>query len=370
VLTVASTSVTLFLMMILVSFVSISSEVGSTLRVYNRLISMGSQGFAQKVPVARVKEIGNMDGVAAVTPFIWYGGKYGEEVVPFAQFGIDADTIFKIYDELTVPADQLKAFQEDKAGCVVGRKLAEDHGWKLGDPLPLKADLYPFNLTLTIRAIYDGPSNRDRRMVMFHWAYLDDGLKRDFQGQGAGNAGIIVIKCKNADVMAGLAQKIDEAYASSDSPMKSQSEEAFNQMFNEMLRGYQLIIGGIGMAVVVSLIFVAGNAMAMALRERNTEIAVLKAIGFQKGQVLFIVLAEAMIVSGLGGILGSFGSKLLFDTVDIARYTAGFLPFFYVSLTTAMIGVTLSLLVGFFSGLIPAILAAQSSVINGLRKVV
>jgi putative ABC transport system permease protein len=370
VLTVASTSVTLFLLMILVSFVSINGEVASTLRVFNRIIVMSSQGFAQPVPIARVREIAAIDGVVATTPFSWYGGKYGEEVVPFAQFGIDPDTIFTIYDELTIPPDQLKAFREDKAGCVIGKKLAEDRGWKIGDPLPLKGDIYPFNLNMTIRGIYDGPANRDRRMVMFHWAYLDEGMKRDFPSNRSGNAGIVVVKCKNGDVMASLGKKIDEAYRNTDTPTRTQTEEAFNKMFGEMIQGFHILIGGIGLAVVFSLIFVAGNAMAMALRERTTEIAVLKAIGFGKNQVLFLVLAEAMIVSGIGGVLGSFGCKLLCDVVDVAKFTAGFLPFFYVSLTTALIGVTLSLIVGFCSGLVPAVLAARSSVINGLRKVV
>ena len=165
---------------------------------------MNSQGFAGPVPIARVAEVAAMDGVVAASPFSWYGGKYGEETMPFAQFGVDPDTIFTIYDELTIPPDQLKAFQEDQAGCVIGRKLAEDRGLKVGDPLPLKGDIYPFDLNLTIRAIYDGPANRDRRMCMFHWDYLDEGLKRDAKGQGSGNAGIIVVKCKNGDVMTSL----------------------------------------------------------------------------------------------------------------------------------------------------------------------
>jgi putative ABC transport system permease protein len=311
-----------------------------------------------------------MDGVAAVTPFSWYGGKYGEETMPFAQFGVDANTIFTIYDELTIDPEQLKGFQEDKAGCVIGRKLAEDRNLKVGDPLPLKGDLYPFDLNLTIRGIYDGPPNRDRRMCMFHWGYLDEGLKRDFQTSRSGNAGIVVVKCKDADRMASLCKKIDAAYANTDTPTRTQTEEAFGKMFGEMMRDLQWLIAGIGMAVVVSLIFVAGNAMAMALRERTTEIAILKAIGFDRSLVLFLVLAEAVLVAGLGGLLGSFGCKFLCDAVDVAQYSAGTLPFFYVSWTTAIEGLVVSLLIGLASGFVPAVLAARLSVIQGLRKVV
>jgi putative ABC transport system permease protein len=369
-LTVASTAVTLFLMMILISFFAINGEVAESLRIYNRIVTMNSQGFAGMVQISRVREIAAMDGVLAATPFSWYGGKYGEESMPFAQFGVDADTIFTIYDELDLPEAQLKAFREDKAGCVIGRKLAQDRGLKLGDRLPLKGDLYPFDLNLTIRGIYDGPPNRDRRMCMFHWAYLDEGLRRDFQGQMSGNAGVIVVKCKDADRMSSLCRKIDAGYLNTDAPTRTQTEEEFGKMFGEMMRDLQWLIGAIGMAVVVSLIFVAGNAMAMALRERTTEIAILKAIGYEKGLILYLVMAEAVLVAGVGGVLGSFGCKVLCDVVDVARFSAGTLPFFYVSWTTALTGLLVSLLIGLASGLVPALLAARLSVIQGLRKVV
>ncbi|HMB04124.1 MAG TPA: ABC transporter permease, partial [Isosphaeraceae bacterium] len=353
-LTVASMTICLFLMVILVSFISINDEVSGSLRAYNRIIVMSSQGFAGLVPIARVNEVAAMDGVIAATPFRWYGGKYGEETMPFAQFGVDPDTVFTIYDELTIPPDQLKAFQGDKAGCVVGKRLAEDRGWNVGDPLPLKGDLFPLNLNLTIRGIYDGPPNRDRRMVMFHWGYLDEGLKRDPQGVGmAGNAGIVVAKCGSGDRMAGLARRIDALYLNSDTPTRTQTEEAFGKMFSEMLGDLKLVIEIIGLVVVVALVLVAGNAMAMALRERTTEVAVLKAIGFGKPLVLMMVLAEAMTISGLGGIIGALGSKLLFDFVDASKYTGGFLPFFYISWSTALIGLAASLLIGFLSGVIP-----------------
>lgn len=369
-LTIASTGVTLFLMMILVSFFTINGEVAKGLGEYNRIVAMNAQGFAGMLPISRVREIAAQDGIVAATPFSWYGGKYGEEQMPFAQFGVDPNTIFAIYDELTIPADQLKAFQEDKAGCVIGSKLAEDRGWKVGDPLPLKGDIYPFDLNLTIRGIYDGPHDRDRRMCMFNWDYLDEGLKRDAGGQGAGNAGVIVAKCKESGQMAALCRKIDAEYLNTDKPSRTQSEEAFGAMFSEMMRDLQWLIAAIGMAVLVSLIFVAGNAMAMALRERTTEVAILKAIGFNRSLVLNLVLAEAVLVAGIGGLIGSFGCKLLCDVVDVSRYSAGTLPFFFVSWRTALSGLLVSLLIGLLSGIVPAVTAARRSVIQGLRKVV
>ena len=369
VLTVASMAISLFLMMILVSFFTINDEVSASSRVYNRLVTLSSQGFGGKVPVARVNEIAAMDGVIAATPFSWYGGKYNDETMPFAQFGVDPATFLTVYNEFTMPPDQVKAWQADKAGCVIGSKLAEDRKIKVGDPLPLQGDIYPFDLQLVVRGIYDGPSNRDRRMCLFHWQYLDDGLKR-ISERASGNAGCIVIRCKSGDALASFCRKVDTQYLNSDTPTRTQTEEAFSKMFVEMLGDLKGMMRNIGLAVCLSLVLVSGNAMAMALRERTTEVAVLKAIGFGRQLVLFLILAEAMIVSGVGGLIGTVGCKLFFDVVDLSKYAGGFLPLFFVPWSTALMGLAVSLLIGFASGLIPAARAAQLSVIDGLRKVV
>jgi putative ABC transport system permease protein len=369
VLTVSSLTISLALAMVLISFSTINGEVSRSARGLNRIIVMSSQGFAQPVPSARLAEIAAMPGVEVVTPFSWYGGKYNEEVTPFAQFGVDPATFFKVYNEMTLPADQLKDWQDDKSGCVIGRKLAEDRKIKLGDKLPLKDGAYPFNLDLTVRGIFDGPPNRDLRACYFHWSYLDEGLKR-MGGAGASNAGVIVILCKDERQMASLARKIDANYENSDSPTRTQSEEAFGQMFAEMAGDFQWIIVSIGLAVGISLLCVSANAMAMALRERTTEVAVLKAIGFSKPLIVALILGESLLIAGIGGLIGAIGIKLFCDVVDLSKYSAGFIPFFYVPWTTALGGLVVALGIGAISGLFPAIQASRLSVVNGLRKVV
>lgn len=369
-LTIASTGVSLFLMMILFSFFAVNGEAGASSRVYNRVVTLNSQGFAGMLPIVRVREIAALDGVSAATPFCWFGGKYNSETMPFAQFGVDPETFLKVYDEFTMPADQIKKWRDDKAGCIIGRKLAKERNIKVNDPLPLEGDGYPFNLKLTVRGIYDGPDNRDLRMCLFNWTYFDDELKAASQGKVSGNAGCIVTKVKDGDLVASICKKVDASYVNSDNPTRTQTEEAFGKMFMEMLGDLQGMVRWIGMAVILSLVLVSANALAMALRERTTEVAVLKAIGFNRQLILFLILSEAMIVSGIGGLIGAVGSKFLFDAVDVSRYSAGFLPFFYVPWITALVGLAVSLLIGFTSGLIPAIGAARLSVVNGLRKVV
>lgn len=369
-LTIASVAISLFLMTMLVTYLAINNEVRGTVKAYNRIITMSSQGFAQPVPIAEVARIGAMEGIEAASPLLWYGGKYQEETLAFAQFGIDGDTIFKIYDEYSIPPDQLKSFQQDRSGCVIGRKLSAERNLKIGDRIPLKGDIYPFDMNLTVRAIYDGPENRDLRACWFHWEYLEEGLKRDFKGKGAGNAGAVVAKCKDGDSIPTLCKKIDTLSLNSDTPTRTQSEEAFLKMFSEFAGDLRVLIRNVGLAVVFSLLCVSGNAMAMALRERTREVAVLRAIGFGKLLILFLVLAESVFVAVLGGVVGSIGSKFLFDFFDVSRYSAGFLPFFYVSWTTALAGLAVAATIGLLSGIVPAALAVRNSVIDGLRKVV
>ena len=368
-LTIASLSVSLALAMVLISFETINGEMSQSVRGFNRIIVMSSQGFGLPVPFARVAEIQAMPGVEAVSPFSWFGGKYNEEVMPFAQFGVDPSVFFKIYDEFTIPAEQVRDWSEDKASCVIGRKLADERKIKIGDPFPLKDGAYPFNLNLTVRGIYDGPSNRDLRACYFNWYYFDEGLKKISVGS-SGNAGVIIVRCKDEGQMAGLVRKIDEGYDNSDSPTRTQSEEAFGQMFAEMAGDFKWIIVAIGLAVGTSLLCVSANAMAMALRERTTEVAVLKAIGFGKSLVVMLILAESIIIAGIGGLLGAIGIKLFCDVVDLSRYSAGMLPFFYVPWSTAVGGLLVALGIGTFSGLFPALRASRLSVVNGLRKVV
>ena len=370
-LAIGSTTMCLFLMMILFSYLSVSGAVGAQLKTSRRLVTMSSQGFAQPVPVARLNEIAAMDGVEATTTFSWFGGKYKSEIMPFAQFGVTPETMFAIYDEIAPPSDQIAAFKADKKGCVIGRKLAEERNIKIGEPLPLEGNGYPFNLDLVVRGIFDGPSNRDLRTCYFHWDYMNEEFKKVAgTSKMIDNAGVIMVKCKPGASIVGIKEKIDSSYTNSDTPTRTQTEEAFAAMFAEMAGDLRGMILWIGVAVLFSLIFVAANAMAMALRERTTEVAVLKAIGFDRSLVINLILAESILVTAIGGVLGAFGAKLLFDTIDLSRYSVGALPFFYVPWSLAFMGIGVSILIGFVSGVFPAIGAARISVINGLRKVV
>jgi len=366
-LTILSVGFSLALMTVLHGYMAMQAAWGNEAKKYNRVVVMNIQGFSGELPIANVDRIRRIEGVTDAVPHAWYGGNYRDERMPFAQFGTDAKHAFNVWNEYTIDPDQLNAWQNNRQGCVADRRLAEKRGWQIGDRIPLKGVLYPFDLDLKLCGVYDAPQSTGS--IWFHWEYLDEGL-RQMNAFGTGDSGTIRARVNNAGTIPDVIKAIDTQFASSQNPTRTQTEAAFAQMFTDMLGNIQAYIRNIGLAVVFSLSLVAANAMAMSMRERTTEIAVLKAIGFPRGRVLRMILGESCSIALLGGVLGvALGCGFLEALHNISsRYfrfgiadMAG--PWLLVLLAVA-VGI------GLVSGVVPAVRAAQLSVIDGLRRVI
>jgi putative ABC transport system permease protein len=366
-LTILSVGFSLALLTVLHGYMAMQGVWGEEAEKHGRIVIMNIQGFSGAVPIAYVDRIRNMPGVEAATQYAWYGGNYKEEQFPFAQFGIDPGSAFLVWDEFRIDPEQLSAWRTTRNGCVVDRRLADRRKWKIGEHIPLQGTFYPFNLDLVLCGIFDSPKPTDS--LWFHWQYLDEGLK-EMNAPGQGNAGTIFAKTARAGDMSSVARAIDERFASSDNPTRTQTEAAFAKMFGDMLGNIQDYIRNIGLAVAFSLTLVAANAMAMSMRERTTEIAVLKAIGFSRRRVLVTVLGEACWMTLLGGVLGvAIGCFCLQSLHEINT------QFFPLSIHEMLGPWLLYLLgiaaaIGLASGLVPAVSAARLSVIDGLRRVI
>jgi putative ABC transport system permease protein len=328
---------------------------------------MNKQGFSGALPIAYVDRVRQMEGVKAAVPYSWYGGMYKDDKMAFAQFGTDAGQVFDVWSEFKIAPEQLEAWRNNRRGCVIDRRMAEWRGWKIGEQIPLKGTYYPFNLELELVGIYETPQPVDS--LWFHWDYLEEGLKAEYAGAGAGNAGIIYAKAESGNVIPSLSQAIDDRFASSDNPTRTQTEAAFAQMFSDMLGNIQAYIRNIGLAVMFSLTLVSANAMAMAMRERTTEVAVLKAIGFPRGRVLKMILGESCLIAAIGGLLGlAVGGGFL-------QLLHQGLPQLFPFSLADMAGpwmlwiIAIAIGIGLVSGVVPAVRAAQLSVVDGLRRV-
>lgn len=362
-LTVLSIAVSLALISTLYGYIHLMDEIGKESEQYHRLVVQHAQSLTMPVPISHVDKIRKMDGVKEAVQLTWYGGFFGDEKVPFAQFGTDPLRVFNVLTEFHLPEDQLRAWQKDRTGCIAGRRAAEKRGWKIGDRIPLKGVIYPVDLQLTLRGIYDA---EDSSGLMFQWDYFDELLEAHF-GRNIGNAGTIFILGENQEVLPRIMAAVDHRFANSAWPTRTMTEKAFNQMFLDMMGNVKGFIRNIGLAVIFTLVLVAGNTMAMSIRERVTEVSVLKAVGFQRGRILTMVLGEAILISAIGGALGVLGAKALFHSFDISGFL--FLPFFYIPWYTVLVGIMVAAGIGLASGAVPAWRAASIRVVDGLRRV-
>ncbi len=366
-LTILSVGFSLALMTVLNGYTAMQDAWGAESEKYHRIVVLNIQGFSGMLPIAYVDRVRGTEGIRAATPYAWYGGNYKDEQMPFAQFGCDPKAAFGVWDEFSIDPKQLEEWQKTRNGCVVDRRLADKRGWKIGERIPLKGTFYQFDLDLVLCGVWDSPKNTDS--LWFNWLYLDEGL-REKNAQGTGNAGTIFAQVTSSDATAKVCQTLDERFASSDNPTRTQTESAFFQMFADMAGNVRAYIFYIGLAVVFSLTLVAATSMAVSMRERTSEIAVLKAIGFSRRRVLVTILGEASSITFLGGCLGvALGCSFL----ELAHRAASQIVPLSVS---EMLGPWLAYLlasaagIGLVSGIVPAVRAAQLSVIDGLRRVV
>ncbi len=365
-LTVLSVGFSLAMMTVLYGFKASQETWKNDASQGNRIVVMNVQGFSGRVPIAMVDDIRATEGVSAAVPYSWFGGQLGEETMPFAQFATDPEYVFNVWPDLKLSEEQLKAFKSTRQGCVVDKRIAEKRGWKIGERIQLKGTFYPVNLDLELVGIFDSPKNTDS--LWFNWTYLDESLKA-LNSEASGNSGTIFARIKSTPEIPEVIKRIDDRSQSSDTPTRSQTEAAFAQMFIDMLGDIQFFILAVTLLVVICLSLIAANSMAMAMRERTTEIAVLKAIGFSRQRVLSMVLGESFLISFLGGVFGvSLGCLLLHAFHNAA-------PQQFPFTISEMMGPWLSYgflvagFIGIISGLIPAFNASRISVIDGLRRV-
>ncbi len=363
-LTVMSLCVSLALMSILFGYLAMQDMFLPTLAKGNRIIVMNIQGFVGQLPISYLDRIRATPGVKSAIPHAWYQGRYKDERTMLGQIGTDAAEVFNVWDECSLSAEEMRAWQENRQGCVVDRITADRYGWEIGEHIPLQGTNYDYDLDLTLCGIYDGPDWFQG--LLFHWKYLDEGLRQK-ESPLAGNAGLCFLKVTSAEMIPEICETIDRRFANSEVPTWSQSHQEFAQMFSKFLGNIQAYIRNIGLAVTFALTLVAANGMAMSMRERTTEVALLKALGFRPALVLSLVLGEAVLVAAVGGLLGVAAAQALWALVHQAF--PQYLPIGHIAWIVFVYAIVVAIVIGLLSGIAPAIRAARLSVVDGLRRV-
>jgi len=303
-----------------------------------------------------------IQGVKDITFDVWFGGVYQDEKNFIPQFAIDLDSQRRVFPEFVIPDDQWKAFAADREGAIAGSDTAKRFGWKVGDRIPIMGTIFPGVWEFNLRGIYTGRRpDDDRTQLWFHYDYLDE--KRHW---GKGMVGWYTVKIDDPDHAARVARAIDERFANSPYETKTDTEKAFAASFVKQAGNIELLILAIGGVVFFTLLLVTGNTMAIAVRERIGEMAVLKALGFGDRFLVLLVVGEALAISLLGGVVGLAACKLFTLRGDP---THGMLPFFYLPPAAMASGLGLAAAVGAAAGILPAVSAMRLRVVDALRRV-
>lgn len=361
-LTVGSFAVALFLFGLLAAVRGAFNQ-GVEIAGADRLVVVNRIAIIQPLPVAYRERLARIPGVADVTFAWWFGGVYRDERNFFPQFAVEHESYKRMFPEFVVPREQWAAFLADRQGCVAGEALARRFGWKLGDRIPLKGTIFPGLWELNLRAIYHGRRPQDDTgQFWLRYDYLYEKAPPWIRGL----VGWYWVRVAHPEDAVKVAAAIDETFANSPWETRAQTEKAFAAGWVRQMGNVQLLILSIGGVVFFTLLLVTGNTMAMAVRERTGELAVLKAVGYSDVFVLGLVLAESVLVALAGGGLGLALAKLLVSGGDP---TGGFLPVFYVPPSALAAGAGAAVLVGLAAGLLPALSAMRLSVVQALRRV-
>jgi putative ABC transport system permease protein len=361
-LTIGSFVVALFLFGVLAA-IRAGFRQGIDIAGADRLVVIGRTGVIQPLPLPYMERIRRIPGVKDIAHSTWFGGVYQDPKNFFPQFVIVPEDWKRMYPEFKVPDDQWRDFLADRQGIVVGRKLAERFGWKIGDTIPLKPPSYlgGGSWDFHVRAIYHGtrPQDDEGQLWMQHKYFYE---KAPSYWQGI--VGWYVVRVANPDDALRVARAIDEEFANSQSETRTQTESAFAASFVKQMGNIEFLILAIGSVVFFTLLLVTGNTMAIAVRERTNELAVLKAVGYSDRFVLGFVLAESLLIAGVGGALGLWLARGMVAQ-DITR---GLLAM-YLPGSALAAGVAVALGTGFLAGLLPAVGAMRLSVVDALRRI-
>jgi putative ABC transport system permease protein len=361
ILTVLSISMSLFLISTLRTLLEQLESPPLTPESATRVLTRHQTSLANVLPLAYREKIRQVPGVTEVSAYQWVGGIYKDPANFFAQFAVDADCFFNVYPDIhPLSEEQLRAFQNEKTAALAGLSLAKRYGWNLGDRITLQGTFVARDIELIIRGfIKDGGSEN---LLLLRHDYLNE-LWDNYNASG-----VYAVRVRSADEIPAVIEAIDSSFVSSTAPTKTETEKAFVLGFVSMLGNVRTMVMSISVVLIFTIILVAANTMAMSIRERTGEIAILKTLGFPPGNVLVLLVAESAIIALAGGLIGSLAARYLLGGLDFNAYTTGFIQIFDVRWATVLLAAGISLVVAFASTIVPAWTASRVPIWEAIRR--
>jgi putative ABC transport system permease protein len=365
ILTVLFLAVSVFLVATLQSILATLDGFANNPNASNRIAVRHKVSLTNMMPLRYEDWIRQQPEVDEVMALQWFGGIYQDPKNFFANFASEPEPIVRVFKEEIVDYSepQWRDFLRDRNGCIVGAALAEKHGWKVGDVIPLQGTIFPINPRLNLRLIYRSRRAADEQVLYFHYKLLEEGVP--FM---KGRVGSFWVRAKHPDEVPRLIERIDRHFSDAVEPTLSETENAFQLEFLKMLGNLAAIIHAITGAVLVAILIVTANTMAMAIRERTTEVAVFRALGFTGSKMLGILMAEGILLALMGGAAG-IGLAWL-AAGGIRAGMGAVLPWlseFTIPTDTLLFCLHATMGLGILSTFIPAYRVVRRPIVEGLR---
>lgn len=361
-LTLASTAVSLALLALLVAmYQSFFYGAPASPSAALRLVCRHRVSLTQSLPASYMSRIKSVPGVEYVSAWSWFQGVYKDPKDFFARFAVDADVIFDIHKDWLMPAEQLANFKHVRTACAIGQKIAKDYQIKLGDRVVIVGDIYPVTLELTVAGIFTHPANTEA--LVFHREYLTELLPVDSRQRDT--VGTYMILARSPEEVPRISRAVDAMFENSPFPTRTESEREFGRSFLAFLGNVKMFLIVICAAVTFTILLVSANTVAMAVRERTREVAILRTLGFTPGEVLQLVLGESVVISVIGGAGGLGLGWLLAKGLQSAP--GGAFGFQGMKWQAAAIVLLMAALIGGLAALVPALVAARRNVVEAMR---
>ena len=333
-----------------------------------RLIARSATSLTVPLPLAYAERLRAVDGVKSVSWSNWFGGVYQAERNFFPQFAVDPPSYLALYPEFRLSDNERVAWLRDRKGAIVGKKLAERFGWKLGDTIPLRGTIYSGTWSFTLRGLYEGADETvDEGQMLFHWAYINETIRTRSKGQFTDFVGVFIVGIDEPANAALIAQRIDSQFRNSVAETLTETEKAFQLSFVAMSEAILLALQAVSFIIVIIIMAVMANTMAMTARERLAEYATLKALGFSPGFVVRLLFGESLLIALIGGAAGILVTHPL--AAGFKSLVGNLFPVFNVSAQTMALQFGAALVVGLVAAAWPAWKMSRIDIVAGLRHV-
>ncbi|MDD2366171.1 MAG: FtsX-like permease family protein [Desulfuromonadaceae bacterium] len=332
-----------------------------------RLVTRNAISLVFSLPLSYKERIRQVPGVTGIGAMNWFGGVYISEKNFFPNFAIEAEPFFDLYPEFRLTDEEKKSFLRDRQGAIVGRKLAKKYGWKVGDRVVLKGTIFPGQWEFTVRGIYKGAQrSTDETQFFFSWDYLNETMRRTVPRR-ADQIGIYVVGVANPERAAEISENIDILFKNSLAETMTETEKAFQLSFVAMTEAIMVAIQIVSYVVIVIIMVVAANTMAMTARERISEYATMKSLGFKWLHIATVIAGESLFIALLGGAVG-VGLTFPFSGI-IERELSQFFPVFRVELLTTFMQIMAAVVVGTVAAIFPVWRGSTITIADGLRRI-